>query len=72
MERLLVLSQTASRSSQAASDSDAAARRQTQTDNDASGNPQRVAGRPMGRPLRMPLCGDQFLVTTSSRVTLGS
>ena len=42
MERLLVLSQTASRSSQAASDSDAAARRQTQNDNDASGNPQRV------------------------------
>ena len=28
------------------SDSDAAAPRQTQTDNDASGNPQRVAGRP--------------------------
>ena len=27
------------------SDSDAAVRRQTQTDNDASGNPQRVAGR---------------------------
>ena len=29
-----------------ASDSDAAAPRQTQTDNDAAGNPQRVAGRP--------------------------
>ena len=28
------------------SDSDAATPRQTQTDNDASGNPQRVAGRP--------------------------
>ena len=41
------------RSSQAASDSDAAVRRQTQTNNDASGNPQRVAGRPLGRPLRM-------------------
>ena len=53
MERLLVLSQTAVRSSQAASDSDAAARRQTQSDNDASGNPQCVAGRPLGRPLRM-------------------
>ena len=26
--------------------------RQTQTDNDASGNPQRVAGRLSGRPLR--------------------
>ena len=52
MERLLVLSQTASRRSQADSDSDAAARRQTQTDNDASGNPQRVAGRPMGRLLK--------------------
>ena len=32
------------------SDSDAATRRQTQTDNDASGNPQRVAGRPLGVP----------------------
>ena len=28
------------------SDSDAASPQQTQTDNDASGNPQRVAGRP--------------------------
>ncbi len=32
------------------SDSDAATRRQTQTDNDASGNPQHVAGRPLGVP----------------------
>ena len=32
------------------SDSDAATRRQTQTNNDASGNPQRVAGRPLGVP----------------------
>ena len=29
------------------SDSDAASLRQTQTDNDASGYPQRVAGRPL-------------------------
>ena len=67
MERLLVLSQTASRRSQAASDSDATARRQTQTDNDASGNPQRVAGRPMGRPLRMPLRGNKLKLTTLPR-----
>ena len=32
------------------SDSDAASPRQTQTDNDASGSPQRVAGRPLGVP----------------------
>ena len=32
------------------SDSDAATRRQTQTNNDASGNPQRVAGRPLAVP----------------------
>ena len=32
------------------SDSDAATRRQTQTDNDASGNPQHVAGRPLAVP----------------------
>ena len=32
------------------SDSDAASPRQIQTDNDASGNPQRVAGRPLGVP----------------------
>ena len=35
----------AGRSSQFASDSDAAMRRQTQSDNDASGDLQRVAGR---------------------------
>ena len=39
---MLVLSQAAVRSPQAALDSDAAARRQTQTDNDASGTPQLV------------------------------
>ena len=32
------------------SDSDAATRRQTQTNNDALGNPQRVAGRPLAVP----------------------
>ena len=37
---------SAGRRSPVASDSDAAAPRQTQTDNDASGNPQCVAGRP--------------------------
>ena len=34
------------------SDLDAAAPRQTQTDNDASGNPQRVAGRPQQLSVR--------------------
>ena len=53
-----MFSQSAGCSSQAAAESDAATRRQTQTDNDASGNPQRVAGRPVGRPLRMPLRGE--------------
>ena len=43
--RGLMAPQVAGRRSQVAMDSDAAARRQTQTDNDASGNPQRVAGR---------------------------
>ena len=51
--------QSAGRRSQAAADLDAAARRQTQNDNDASGSPQRVKndpgrgprrGRPGGRP----------------------
>ena len=34
-------------------DSDAATPRQTQTDNDASGNPQRVAGRPLPLSVRV-------------------
>ena len=62
MERLLVLSQNASRSSQTALDSDAAARQQTQTDHIASSTPRLVKngptrghrrGRPKGVPLRI-------------------
>ena len=64
--------QSAGCSSQAAAESDAAARQQTQTDNDASSNPQRVAGRPVGRPLRMLLRGDKLKLTTLPRVPLGS
>ena len=55
-----MFSQSAGCSSQAAADSDAAARRQTQTDNDASSNPQLVKnvpgkgrrGRHVGDPLQ--------------------
>ena len=39
---------TAAATGRLSRNSDAAVRRQTQSDNDASGNPQRVAGAPTG------------------------